>query len=413
MPPRPISQRVNERNVMLIQQGARRNYIYARQLEAAGMLHSLVTDAAWADGEVGFPIQLAARFSARLRGAIARRTVETIPRSRLRTSFLPNAAILSMSLVPPERAWAFLDEVLAWPNRLRGLDSASVVVNYHGNGGSFLTYAKRRGARIVTDFVITPKYLTIEREERARWPGWEIDSTSEAVIDFYRGRMSRLVALSDIYLCPSTAVASDLAELAGFEASRVRVLPYGASGVLPRIPRPRTGRVLFAGAAGLRKGIPYLAEAARILKRRRADVEIVVAGSASPAVRARPETRDLTFLGPLDRDRMADEFACADVFCLPSLAEGSATSVFEALAYGVPVVTTRSSGSVVRDGVEGHIVDERNADAIAERIERIVADREMRRGMSAAAFAASDRYSDEVCGREFIAILRELEKPAD
>lgn len=404
---------MTERRVMMIQQGARRNFIYARQLEAAGMLHSLVTDAAWTGDDVGSLVGLAARFAPRLAGALARRRIAEIPGARLRASLAPNLAAVAKSFMHVERAFAVIDEALAWPNRFRGLDGADIVINYHGNGGSFLDYAKRRGASIVTDFVITPKYLEIEHRERSVWPGWESDRTSKSVIEFYRKRMSRLVALSDLYLCPSQAVARDLSDLPGFDAARLRILPYGASGVLLREARPRPGRVLFAGAAGLRKGIRYLAEAARILKQRRMDIEIVVAGVASPIVRAKPETRDLTFLGMLDRERMADEFAWADVFCLPSLAEGSATSIYEALANGLPVVTTEASGSVVRDGVEGSIVPERNAEAIADRVSLIVTDRRMRASMSAAALATASQYSDEACGHEFIGVIEALARARD
>lgn len=401
---------MTKRRVMVIQQGARRNFVYARQLEAAGLLHSLVTDVAWPEGQVVLWAQLAARFSPRIAGAVARRAVVGVPSARLRSSLFPALASVSKALMHEERAFALIDEALAWPNRMRGLCGADIIVNYHGNGGSFLSYAKQRGAYVVTDFVITPKHRDIESRERAIWPGWEKDDTSKSDRAFYRKRMSRLVALSDLYLCPSQAVARDISDLPGFDAARVRILPYGASDVLLREARPEPGRVLFAGAAGLRKGIPYLAEAARILKHRRMHVEIAVAGSVSPMVRARPEVRDLTFLGVLDRERMADEFARADVFCLPSLAEGSATSIYEALTNGVPVITTEASGSVVRDGVEGFIVPERDGTAIAESIWRIVVNRPLRASMSAAALAAASRYSDEACGSEFIGVIETLSR---
>jgi glycosyltransferase involved in cell wall biosynthesis len=399
---------MDERRVMMIQQGARRNYVYARQLEADGLLHSLVSDAAWPAGDEGWPTRLALRLAPRLSGPLARRSAMGVPRSRLRASILPNLAAAAGRFMHDETAFELLDEALALPNRLRGLGGAGIVVNYHGNGGSFLFWAKRQGAKVVTDFVVTPKYLEIEQRERMTWPGWETDEVPQSVIDAYRARMARLVALSDLYLCPSQTVARGLADLPGFDPARLRLLPYGVSGTLLRQARPKRGRVLFAGAAGLRKGIPYLAQAAALLKARRPDIEIIVAGAVSPAVRRQPLTDNLTFLGNLDREHMADEFARADLFCLPSLAEGSATSIYEALANGLPVVTTESSGSIVRDGVEGLIVGERDGAAIANAIVRIVEDRNMRASMSAAALAAAEQFSDEACGRAFINVIREL-----
>jgi glycosyltransferase involved in cell wall biosynthesis len=393
---------------MMIQQGARRNYIYGRQLEAAALLHSLVTDAAWPDGQLSLAMQVLVGALPRLRGPVMRRSVKGVAPQRLRTSLLPNLVGVAVRFLHEEQRFALEDEALAVHCRLRGLGSADIVMNYHGNGGSFLEYAKRRGARIVTDFVITPKYLEIEQRERERWPGWETYTTPERVIADYRKRMSWLVTISDLYLCPSQTVARDLADLPGFDAGRIRLVHYGTSGVLLREPHTEPGRVLFVGRAGLRKGLPYLAEAANILKRSQPDIKIVVAGAASALVCDRPETQSLTFLGMLDRNRMADEFARADVFCLPSLAEGSASSIFEAMANGLPVVTTDSSGSVVIDGEDGIIVPERDGPALADAILRIVDIRELRARLSQAARATAALYSDEACGQRFISVIRDF-----
>jgi glycosyltransferase involved in cell wall biosynthesis len=392
---------------MLIQQGARRNYSYALQLENAGLLHSLITDAAWTADKLPFPLRIALKLAPRLAGPIARRRVFGISRDRLRASLLPHIArSVSGPFLSDERVFAIADEALALPNRIRGLKGARIVVNYQGNGGSFLPYAKRRGALIVTDFIITPKYIEIEKLERERWPGWENSVTPQSVIEFYGKRISKLLELSDIYLCPSNTVACDLADFSGFKPDRVRVVPYGLSNSILVDADPQPGRVLFAGAAGLRKGIPYLAKAATLLKKRHPEISIVVAGGVTPTIRSRAETKDLNFLGALDKKRIAVEFAQADVFCLPSLAEGSATVIFEALAAGLPIITTHSSGSVIRDGVEGIVVPERNAEAIAESIARIVNNRALRAAMSVAAIEAAARYSDDACGQAFIDIIR-------
>jgi len=406
--------KLKQRRVMMIQQGARRNYIYARQLEAAGLLHSLVCDAAWPTGKVPLPVKLAERLVPRFAGPVARRNVRGIEPSRIQASLLPNAASFLKYLVSEEMAFALIDEVLATTFRKRSLKGVDVIVNYLGNGGSFLKYAKRRGVKIATDFISLPNYWEILATERSLWPGWEPEKTSASNNIVYQKRVSDLVSLSDVYLCPSKNVADALADIPGFDVSRVRTVPYGVSGVKLLAPRTQRGRVLLAASvASVTKGIPYLAQAARILKSRRPEVEIVVAGSASAAIRARPETCDLTFLGVLDRERMADEFAKADIFCLPSLAEGSATVIFEAMAFSIPIVTTASSGSVVKDGVEGYIVPERDGVAIANAIMRIVDDRGLRTAMSRSAMETAARYSDENCGTAFVSVIRELLQEID
>lgn len=393
---------------MVIQMGARRNYVYARQLHEAGLLHSLVCDAAWA-GEAPPPLlALAGLLAPHRRGALARRRVHALPPDRLRSSLAPVLVQPLMRLMSVERGYAFQDDVLGAQVTDRDLSSVRAIVNYQGNGGRLLARAKRRGVRVATDFIITPRQWEIEAGERLRWPGWETGRLRPEMVTFYRQRMESLLEVSDIYLCPSATVARDLSGLRNFHAERVRTLPYGPSMVDIVEAKPVAGRILFTGAAGLRKGLPYLAEAAAILRRTAPDISIVVAGHAPAQVRNRPETAALTFLGHLDRAAMAGEFARADVFCLPSLAEGSPTSIFEALAQGLPVVTTAAAGSVVEHGIDGLIVPERDSAAIAHAVSTIVSDRKLRTQMSAAARSKAKNYSDDLVGARFISTMREL-----
>jgi glycosyltransferase involved in cell wall biosynthesis len=397
------------RQVMMIQQGARRDYIYARQLEEAGLLHSLVCDAAWAGESGKWSKNIAKCLSPRILGSVERRTITGIGPERIKTSVLPNLASIFKLVSDQEQTLKLIDEVLALRLRMWGLRGAEVVVNYFGNGGSFLDYAKRQGARIVTDFISNPRYWEVVQAERESWPGWETGKSVASNMKVYRERLERLVGISDIYLCPSRSVANDLAGVAAFDGRRVRIVPYGYSGgkLLPAIPN--IGRVLFAASLiTVTKGLPYLAVAARKLKTIRPEIEIVVAGAVAPAVRMLPETKDLVFLGKLNKQQMAEEFARADVFCLPSLSEGSPTSIFEAMANGVPIITTGSSGSIVEDGIEGFIVPERDGDALAFAITRLAFDRDLRERMSAAARDAANRYSAEACGAKFISVIREL-----
>jgi len=395
------------RPVVAIQQGARRNYIYARQLEAAGLLNYLACDFAYPDGGGRWLKRLAPLVGPRLSGALRRRAIVGVPKDRICATLLPNIIAFLKYFANEEIVFNLMDEALGWRLRLRSLNGADVVLSYFGNGGSFLTFAKRRGAKVVTDFISSPNLREIERRERVKWPGWDDEETSQNSIDAYRGRFVWLLDISDIYLCPSQAVADDLAELPGFNAARVRVIPYGTSGVLTLQTRPEPGRVLFVGSGLVRKGLPYLAEAASILKVQRPEVKIFVAGDVSSSVRQRPETRDLNFLGHLNREAMAREFARADVFCLPSITEGSATAIYEALAHGLPIVTTRATGSVVRNNVEGLIVPLRDGAAIAASIAAIVSDRDRRAAMSVAAAAAAAEYDESRCGEAFIEVIRE------
>ena len=168
------------------------------------------------------------------------------------------------------------------------------------------------------------------------------------------------------------------------------------------------GRVLFVGSVGLRKGSHYLAEATRILQRRRVACEIRVVGPYRPDVVRHPAFRGPTYVGQVPRSRIVDEFRRADVFVLPTLCEGMARVHLEAMACGVPVITTPNCGAVVRDGVDGFIVPTRDAAAIADKVELLLSDRALRARMGENARARAREFTWERYGERLLGALHRL-----
>lgn len=271
--------------------------------------------------------------------------------------------------------------------------------------------AKRRGLVVVVDQVLTPDVGLILTEERARFAGIE-GSDSDAVIYGGIERDKALWAVADLVLAPAEYTRDAIVRLGG-DPAKIRVVPYGVGDDwLGTTPAPEPGRVLFVGSVGLRKGTPYLAHAARLLKQRGVPCEIVVVGPADPKALAHPEFAGPTYLGRIPRSRVREEFLRADVFVHPSLAEGCAVAALEALACGLPMVVTPNAGTVVRDGVDGFIVRARDGTAIADKLEAIVSDRALRARMSAQALERARDYSWEKYEQRLVEALREIPVPS-
>jgi glycosyltransferase involved in cell wall biosynthesis len=115
--------------------------------------------------------------------------------------------------------------------------------------------------------------------------------------------------------------------------------------------------------------------------------------------------RQIELLGPVPRPAMAAHYGWADAFLLPSLCEGSATVTYEALAYGLPVICTPNTGSVVRDGIEGFVVPIRDPNAIAGRIEELAANPERRTRMGQDARLRARDFTLEAYGQRLLAAL--------
>jgi glycosyltransferase involved in cell wall biosynthesis len=148
--------------------------------------------------------------------------------------------------------------------------------------------------------------------------------------------------------------------------------------------RPPTFRAIFSGALIERKGIHHLLEAWHRLNLR--DAELWLLGSvhdeAKPYLEkfGRENVRVLGFKRDLE-----NYLNQGSVYVFPSRLEGSAKTIYEAAACGLPMITTREAGDVVRDGVEGIIVQPGDVDAIAAALEHLYRHPEIVASMGAAA----------------------------
>ena len=156
-----------------------------------------------------------------------------------------------------------------------------------------------------------------------------------------------------------------------------------------RAPRRAPGGPVVLCVARMypRKRIQDLLRAAAILRARipEAQVRIVGRGPEWPAVsRLHAEMglgEAVMLLGDLARERLAEEYANASLFCLPSVQEGFGIVFLEAMAAELPVVACRIAAvpEVVLDGVTGLLVPPRDPGALAEAMERLIVDRNLAR----------------------------------
>jgi glycosyltransferase involved in cell wall biosynthesis len=242
----------------------------------------------------------------------------------------------------------------------------------------------------------------IMREERVRYPGWEQYASCEDELRAYAARQRREWNLADRIVVPSKFVATSL-ERVGVSPGRFVTVPYGVSGLFGKIVREKhTGplRVLTVGAVRLQKGPQYTSEAARRLGK---GFEFRFVGGCALLDPAKKEiSKHVHFVGSVPRSEVLKYFQWADVFVLPSLCEGMATVLLEALAAGLPVITTLNSGLAVNEGVEGYLVPIRDSNAIAERLNQLASDPALLAEMSRNAKKRSENftlaaYSDRLC----------------
>jgi glycosyltransferase involved in cell wall biosynthesis len=168
-------------------------------------------------------------------------------------------------------------------------------------------------------------------------------------------------------------------------------------------------RVLFLGQVILRKGIQYLMAAAKRMERENIQFDVVGPLGISPEARA-TAPGNLTFHGRANRDQAAAWYQQADVFVLPTLSDGFAITQLEAMAYGLPVVTTPCCGEVVTDGLDGFVVPERDPAALAAAFQRYLREPDLLRSQSVAALTKSKQFSMDQLAANLMKLEAELTK---
>ncbi|MCX7999488.1 MAG: glycosyltransferase family 4 protein, partial [Leptospiraceae bacterium] len=151
--------------------------------------------------------------------------------------------------------------------------------------------------------------------------------------------------------------------------------------------------VVTVGSLGWVKGHEYALLSVRRLVSQGISVRFDIVGDGPERQRVLYTIYDLELqnhvrlLGRLSPEQVRDKLQKADVFLLSSLSEGISNAVLEAMACGLPVVTTDCGGmrEAVTDGVEGFIVPVRDPEAMAEALIRLWKDPELRRKMGEAA----------------------------
>jgi glycosyltransferase involved in cell wall biosynthesis len=366
-------------NVIVAQLGARMHYAVPRMFQAGGRLEHFYTDIC---AVKGWPRYL--RFiPSRLRPAPVKRLLGRVPLG------VPPARISAFAGLGREysrrcRAADSPSKVAAaclWAGKTlcqrvieQGLDGADGVYTFNIAGLELLRHARRRGWRTMMEQTIAPKRIELEllRAEHAAFPFWRNSIPDEQTAAAFIAREEAEWQESDLILCGSDFVRAGIARCGG-PSERCVVVPYGVDAAFhtrARQRRPGPLRVLTVGEIGLRKGSPHVLTAAKMLGDR-ARFRIVGNNQIGPQA-ARRFQKHVEMPGPAPRSEIFVHYAWADVFLLPSLCEGSATVTYEALACGLPVITTPNAGSIVRDGTDGFIVPIRDGEAIAEKIELLL-----------------------------------------
>jgi glycosyltransferase involved in cell wall biosynthesis len=286
---------------------------------------------------------------------------------------LQNFYLASLRLGLP----AFVSEELTylskmWLDKCARQDAlqSDVFVFYSGAGLGTVRALKSTRVRGVVEAVNThilvQKEILREEHERLRLP----------LRGFHPREVARRVKeyeLADGIVCPSAFARQSFIDQ-GIPADRLRTVPFGMQASSLSRPEERPGdvfRVLYVGQVNIRKGLRYLFEAFKKFKHPNKELWIVGPRLDPTGIEDMTPPAETKFLGALKGEDLARAYRSCHVFVLPTIEEGLALVMGEALSYGLPVIATVNSGGadILSEGSTGFLVPIRSPDAIAEKLQ--------------------------------------------
>jgi len=272
-----------------------------------------------------------------------------------------------------------------------------------------LTVARQRGMVTVVERAGSHILSQLEELRReAELPGLEAALRDSPYFQSATRMVEEYAAADCILTCSEYARRSFLAQ--GVEPHRVAAVPLGTNYAPTKrsLSDPAGFRVLCVGGDFYIKGIYYLLQAWRLAGLKGATLALRT--SVPPAFAGLVRELGVEILPPLDSKGLAEEYAQASVFCLPSIDDAFGMVVLEAMAFGVPVVLSSHVGAVdlIEPGQEGLVFEARNIEQLAGCLTDLYRDGARRRWMGENARERVSGCSWETYGESLEGFYRDL-----
>ncbi len=218
---------------------------------------------------------------------------------------------------------------------------------------------------------------------------------------------------SDLIIAVSSFTASQVHELLNVERSRVRVIPHGFSPPPGAPPPSRERMILNVGAIQKRKNVGGLVDAFEATP---PGWRLVLAGSPSgfgaeeilERIRVSARSADIHVEGYVSSQRLEQLYAQASIFVFPSFDEGFGMPVLEAMARGIPVITSNRSALPEVAGEAALLVDPHEPEEIAGAMLRLIEDAGLREQLGSAGRNRATEFSWRKAAEETWAVYKEL-----
>lgn len=287
-----------------------------------------------------------------------------------------------------------------------------VKILWSGMDGSLEAFliAKQNNIKCILDqFIGHPASLNKILDEEEKMHPLLKNISKERLPDDKIKRFAEEVNLADFIAAGSEFVKKTLLEN-GVPKNKITVIPYGANtnAFTPKHKKQNDNilKLLFVGNISVRKGCHYLLEAIKQLNH--PNIKLTMIGRMEDKYFIDKYENYFKWVPPIPYNQLHSYYNKADVFVFPSLFEGSALVIYEALASSLPVITTENSGSIVRDGKDGFIIPIRNIEAVKEKILLLYNNEYLRKKIAVNARKQAEKYDWENYRQKVVKLIKKI-----
>lgn len=244
--------------------------------------------------------------------------------------------------------------------------------------------ARAQGMKIVVDHSIAHPYEIKRQLDKLLSESKE--SKYINISDGFWNNVLKDCEEADVLLVNSDYVKDTFVQQ-GYPADKISVIHLGIDESFHSLKQSYesgTIRLVFTGNFGVRKGAHLIVAAVEQLLKKDIRFTLDVVGNVSNEL-VIPDWfsthPSITLHGSMPQDQLKQFLASSDLYIFPTYVEGAAQSVKEAMAAGLPVITTVNSGAPIRHMDNGYLIPDDDATALANAIEVLSADHQLRQTM--------------------------------
>ena len=236
--------------------------------------------------------------------------------------------------------------------------------------------------------------------------------------DFSIKRINQELILADKIVVPSDHVKKSILSELNIAESKINVINYGCDcnnfySIKEEKQTNNVKNLIYVGQVSKEKGVNYLIEALEEINSEGVQCRLTIIGKIiSKEILARIEEnkKTINYIKYVPNAELVYYLNQSDIFVFPSLSESFGMALAEALACGLPVITTKNADSIVKNRYNGLIIEENSVESLTKAIRTLVYDNELRKNLSNNAQSSLKEFTWEKYCEKLIKLCEEMQE---